>query len=155
MAKILPADWGDAFNETTVTSVAGDIAIWEKDQVCFKLADLPADGSDAAFPTKKFTIIEIVLRYVEESGVNKLSDQLAAFATPADGTTARAYPGFQHDDTTGVISGVTGSTTTSRPVFYQIKNVRDGSIDTVHQSDITDVPGWEALNAAKYPDIVV
>ncbi len=156
MAAITPTEVETVLNQVTSTpSDQGDLPIFESASEVYLLTDAPADASNLA-NTPRYTVVGLSLVPETESTVTKWMDQTRTFATPADGTTARAVVGFQHDDTTGAPSGSTaGGTTTSRPWFYDIQNNTTNAITRgVHQSQLTDEAGWETYIASILSSII-
>ena len=161
MSQVTIASWTDAHNATTSAAdptdiVQGDLPVFEEGQVVFFLNDIPADASDGDVITEKYTIEAVVEIYKTVSTVTEILDQRLDFANPADGAaTIATVQGFQHDDSTGVPSGVVGDTA-SRPYFYDIVRLRDGDIQRrIHQSQLTDTASWETFAAGKIPAIIV
>jgi hypothetical protein len=154
MAAITPAEVETVLNQVTSTpSDQGDLPVFTPGDEVFYLADEPAAGSNLA-NTPKYTIVGLSIVQEISATVTKWMDQTRTYATPADGTSARSVTGFQHDDTTGAVSGVSGATTTSRPWFYDIQDVT--SLVTtrgVHQAQLTNEAGWEAYIATKLSTI--
>ncbi len=153
MAAILPTDFGNAINETPLdTAGAADFPIFSTGSKVFRLADAPAAGSNLA-NTPSYTVLSAGIKTAnasaDGSGVERILDQRLTVA--CDGVTATGVTGFMH---TASPVGTTGSSI-SRPWFYKLKkNTTNEIISDVHQSQITDVAGWETYITAQITTII-
>ena len=135
MANLTPALYGASVNETTITSLAVDLPIFQVGDEVMWLGDLKADGADLPIVKTVYTVESITFGTKSDGADIQVIDQAKDAAVPCDGSTSRAPEGFDHVATPTALTAVT-ATTVSRPWFYALIAADSTRRVEIHQSQI-------------------
>jgi len=149
MAGITDLAIEDALNISGAgTPYSLDAWLFQVGSKVWRLADLPADGSNLA-NTPSYTIRGVGFKPANDGSDNEqILDQRANAATPCDGSTSTSVQGFQHP-------AATVGNTTSRPWFYRVQNnVTNEILTDIHESQITGEVNWTTYLGTKLAAII-